>query len=94
MELKQGEKKIKELFVGNCWKYLHDNFHKFNETNKIKIALEIYKKDIPQQIEGEIRYIQMTTVRVEQKPLELDFGNRASENTRNAFKANPPDNED
>ena len=41
------EKTIKELFVGKCWEYLDNNFHKFNETNKIKIALEVCKKDIP-----------------------------------------------
>lgn len=50
----KSEKTIKQLFVGNCWSYLHDNFHKFTETNKIKIALELCKKDLPTQLEGEV----------------------------------------
>lgn len=47
------EKAVKELFVGKCWQYLNDNFHKFNQTNKIKIALELCKKDIPQELKGD-----------------------------------------
>lgn len=46
------DRSIKEIFVGKCWQYLDDNFHKFNENNKIKIALELCKKDIPQEIQG------------------------------------------
>jgi hypothetical protein len=39
-----------ELFeVG--YKYLLDNFHKFSESNKIKIALEVYKKQLPTKME-------------------------------------------
>lgn len=52
MNTTTSEKTVKELFVGKCWDYLHDNFHKFSETNKIKIALELCKKDIPQEING------------------------------------------
>lgn len=68
------EKSIKELFIGNCWKYLHDNFHKFNQANQIKVALELVKKDIPQQIEGEVRYTQMSVIRIQEVPLKLDLG--------------------
>ena len=53
MNTTTSEKKIKELFIGKCWEYLDDNFHKFSETNKIKIALELCKKDLPQEITGE-----------------------------------------
>jgi predicted metallopeptidase len=48
------EKSLKQLFVGKCWEYLNDNFHKFTETNKIKIALELCKKDIPTEISGSL----------------------------------------
>lgn len=52
MNTTRHEKTIKELFIGECWEYLRNNFHKFNETNKIKIALELCKKDVPVQVEG------------------------------------------
>lgn len=56
------EKTIKELFVGHCWSYLNDNFHKFTETNKIKIALELCKKDIPQEMKGNFTVTKMPTI--------------------------------
>lgn len=68
------EKSIKELFIGQCWSYLNDNFHKFNERNKIKIALELCKKDIPQVMEGEVKYTAMSIIRVEAKQVDLDLG--------------------
>ena len=52
MNTSRTEKTIKELFIGNCWEYLYQNFHKFSETNRIKIALELCKKDIPQEVVG------------------------------------------
>lgn len=56
-DISKSEKSIKQLFVGNCWSYLNDNFHKFSETNKIKIALELCKKDIPQEFDGTMKQI-------------------------------------
>jgi hypothetical protein len=52
----KGDKSIKSLVVANCWQYLYENFHKFSETNKIKIALELAKKDIPVEVAGEIAH--------------------------------------
>lgn len=72
--MSKREKSIKEIFIGNCWKYLNDNFHKFNQANQIKVALELVKKDIPQVLEGEVRYTQMSVIRIEEKPLHLDLG--------------------
>lgn len=46
------EQSIKELFIRHCWSYLNDNFHKFTPTNQIKVALELCKKDVPQEILG------------------------------------------
>ena len=74
MNTDSTEKSIKSLFIGKCWTYLHDNFHKFSEGNKIKIALELAKKNIPQVIEGEIKYTQMKRIIIEHKPQELDLG--------------------
>ena len=38
--------------VENCWNYLLENFHKFNEHNKIKVALAVVSKDMPTKLEG------------------------------------------
>ena len=42
----------KARVIGNCWDYLLENFHKFNDGNKIKICLVICGKDMPTTIEG------------------------------------------
>lgn len=68
------EKSLKELLIHKSWQYLHDNFHKFTETNKIKIALELCKKDLPNQIEGEVKFTQMPEIKVAGKPLEIKIG--------------------
>lgn len=44
------EKGKRNLLIGKSWEYLCDNFHKFSEDNRIRIALEIVKKNIPQEI--------------------------------------------
>ena len=95
MNTTKREKKAKEELLDKCWEYLNDNFHKFNENNKIKIALAINLRSMPTQIEGEISYTRMETIHIEHKTMELNFGkNRASENSRNAFQAPPADNAD
>lgn len=68
------EQSVKEIFIGECWTYLRNNFHKFNQTNQIKIALELCKKDVPQVMTGEIKYTSMQMIRIEQRPLSLDLG--------------------
>ncbi len=52
MNTTKQEKSIKQLFMGKCWAYLSDNFHKFTQDNKIKIALTLAGKDTPQEIQG------------------------------------------
>ena len=51
MNTTQKEKSVKELLLGKTWEYLNDNFHKFKQAQKIKIALTLCSKDIPQEIE-------------------------------------------
>ena len=53
MNITKREKTIKELLLGKCWSYLHDNFHKFNEDNQIKIALTLAQKDLPTEVTGD-----------------------------------------
>lgn len=64
-QAKADEKPIKELFVGKCWSYLNDNFHKFSEPNKIKIALELCKKDMPEQFIGDVKVTEMASIQKE-----------------------------
>ena len=85
MDIPRSEKTIKELFIGNCWSYLHDNFHKFNETNKIKIALTLVQKDMPTQLDGKvsetiINIIKAQTVEENQKESILENGRKLSIN--------------
>jgi len=70
----KSEKTIKELFIGKCWSYLCDNFHKFSETNKIKISLELCKKNIPTELQGALAVTQMPVVKIDDKPQELNIG--------------------
>ena len=75
MNTDRSEKTIKQLFVGKCWEYLNDNFHKFTPTNQIKIALELCKKDLPTQLQGELKVVKMPEVKLGNgEPLEVDIG--------------------
>lgn len=79
------ERSVKELFVGNCWQYLHDNFHKFNETNKIKIALTLVQKDMPTQLDGKVSETIINIIKAqtaEERPKEsiVENGRRLSIN--------------
>jgi len=46
------EKKATNELLEKCAVYLNGNFHKFSQTNKIKISLEIFKRKLPMQVEG------------------------------------------
>ena len=75
-DITREEKQARDILIDKSYTYLTDNFHKFTETNKIKVALEIIKKAMPTQLEhsGELKYTQMTHITVEHNPMELDFG--------------------
>lgn len=44
---------IRRAVIETCWQYLHENFHKFTEANKIKIINTICGKNVPQEIKTE-----------------------------------------
>jgi len=46
---------VNELFNKGAI-YLNDNFHRFSQVNKIKIALELVKKKMPSSFEGEVTH--------------------------------------
>lgn len=60
--------------------YLIENFHKFTETNKIKIALGIVSKMAPQQVDGSHTVTKMTTVIKDGQPLEYNLGSPRATN--------------
>lgn len=74
MNTDKHEKSVKALFVGKCWTYLSDNFQKFSETNKIKIALELSKKDLPTVLQGEVKITQMPSITINAKELKFKVG--------------------
>jgi hypothetical protein len=51
MNTSKTEKSYKELVVKKCWYYLYINFPKFNQENKIKVALVLCGKDIGSKIQ-------------------------------------------
>lgn len=75
MNTDRQEKSIKQLFIGKCWEYLNENFHKFTETNKIKIALTLATKDIPQEVSGLAQQVVvMNEIRKGDQPLRFKIG--------------------
>ena len=77
MNTDKQEKSIKHLFVGKCWEYLNDNFYKFTDTNKIKVALALATKDMPQEIQGmSNQIIIMDKIKKSENRLEFKIGER------------------
>ena len=75
MNTTKHEKTNKELFLGKCWSYLDDNFHKFSEANKIKIALTLAQKDIPQEVSGlSQQIVVMNDILKNENPLRFNVG--------------------
>ena len=54
MNTTHEEKKATQELLHKTRIYLLDNFHKFSEFNKIKIALALNLKAMPTTIEGEV----------------------------------------
>ncbi len=46
MNTTRAEKKSKQQLLSKTWRYLDDNFHKFSQNNKIKIALALCIRDL------------------------------------------------
>jgi len=67
---------IRGKVIKNAWEWVHDNFHKLSEPNKIKVSLAIISKDMPNKVEGEVnaKVTMMPTVRIDGKPLEVKVG--------------------
>ena len=44
------------VLLGKCYDYLKDNFHKLTQNNKVRVALELVKRQIPneQNVQGNL----------------------------------------
>lgn len=70
-----ASKELKKTVIRKTWDYINDNFHKFNDNNKIKIALAVMGKDMPNKIEGELTtYTKMDRIEKDGKPMEHKVG--------------------
>ena len=69
-----ADKNKQEQLYKLCHDYLIDNFHKFTDANKLKVALVISSKYVPQKIEGSYTVTQMPNVKIGGRLHELDFG--------------------
>ena len=85
-------KKKQERLYTICHDYLIDNFHKFTEANKIKVALVLSSKMAPQQIEGSYQVNKMPTVKVDDTEQELTIGNRITNHIETTSEVASPDN--
>ena len=63
---------IRGKVIENCWNYLHDNFHKFNEHNKIKVILAICGKSVPQEIISDAKDTNIIIVREKKEQVGTD----------------------
>ena len=79
MNTTEREKSVKELLLGKTWQYLHDNFHKFKQAQKIKIALALCQKDMPQEIQGIQQQIIVSATIQKEVPGEPENTNRIAE---------------
>lgn len=70
------ELSIKQEVLTKCWTYLRDNFHKFSETNQIKIALALAAKDLPTEISGSLdgKVVMMPTIEKGGQTMEFKIG--------------------
>jgi hypothetical protein len=49
----KDSQRVKKELLPKCYEYLNNNFHKFKQDNKIKVALELVKKDMITKLQGE-----------------------------------------
>ena len=57
-----------------CHDYLIDNFHKFTDTNKIKVSLAITQKLVPQKVESDFTFNKTPDVYMDGSKMEFKIG--------------------
>jgi hypothetical protein len=81
MHITGEDKACKVRVIEKCWGYLFENFHKFNDSNKIRVALALCTKDIPQELKGEGLDKQIIIIRNDNSSKE-----QLTANTRNLLE--------
>lgn len=61
-----------------------------DKTKKVEQLTKIIAKDMPTQITGEVLYTRMTSILIEKRNLELDFGNDVGSTTDIADSTQAP----
>ena len=78
--MSEKERSIRDIFIRKCWSYLHDNFHKFNESNQIKIALTLAQRDMPEKVEGMSQQVViMGEIKRQGSPVRYNLGTNFAE---------------
>ena len=80
---------VKERVLQKLWEYVDDNFHKFKESDKIKIISTLCAKSMPQIVQGNYNVTKLDKIKIDDKPLEYDIGNRIGQLAQCTDKATP-----
>ena len=83
----------REEVLDMCWSYLRNNFHKFRQSEKIRILTALCTKSIPQKVEGDFTHtVIMDEIKVDNAPLRFNIGNpnssKDSGHSSEAFASN------
>lgn len=82
MNTSNEQKKAKLELLNKTWTYLNDNFHKFTESNKIRIALALNLKDMPTEVEGMNvqQVVMMGEIKKGDNPVRYNIGDKLNAN--------------
>ena len=78
-----SQETTRQKVLEKLWVYVDENFHKFTEANKIKVAVALCTRSMPQIIEGNYNVTKMPSVKIDGKEQELNIGTRITEYTPN-----------
>jgi len=89
--LTSAKHSARELAIGKMWQDIVDNYHKYSESNRIKIMAAILGKDVPQHttIDGNYTTTKLDKIKIDDKPLEYQIGNRIGQLAQCTDKATP-----
>lgn len=67
------ERKARSLVIGKSWEYLNNNFHKFSEEHRIRVALDLAKADLKrdQKHSGQINLVITEKIREARQRLAM-----------------------